>query len=45
MHYEAMKKFGLTISMFNEALQNEGLYIGRVLSQSKDVYRVVTEAG
>lgn len=45
MHYEAMKKYGLTVSMFNEALQYEGLYIGRVLSQSKDVYRVATEAG
>ena len=45
MHYEAMKKFGLSISMFNEALQYEGLHIGRVLSQSKDVYRVVTAKG
>lgn len=45
MQYEAMKKFGLTVSMFNEALQFEGHYIGRVLSQSKDVYRVITEEG
>ncbi len=45
MNYEPMKKYGLTVAMFNEALQYEGLYIGRVLSQSKGVYRVVTEVG
>lgn len=45
MNYEAMKKFGITTSIFNEALQYEGLHIGRVLSQSKDLYRIITEYG
>jgi len=45
MSYESMKKYGLTVSMYNEALQYEELHIGRVLSQSKDVYRVITEGG
>ena len=45
MRYNEMKKYGLSDVLAKEASQYEDLYLGRVLSQSKDVYRVVTENG
>lgn len=45
MNYDIMKQYGLTDAMINEASLAEGLFVGRVLSQSKDIYRVVTETG
>lgn len=45
MNYDTMRQYGLSDAMIKEASLAEGLYIGRVLSQSKDVYRVVTEKG
>lgn len=40
-----MKNLGLSGSLLDEACSFRDLYVGRVLSQSKDLYRVVTERG
>lgn len=40
-----MKKYGLSIEMTQEAAQYPHFYVGRVLSQSKSLYRVVCENG
>ncbi len=40
-----MKKFGLTDRFIAESNLYAGLYVGRVLSQSNDLYRVVCENG
>jgi len=45
MCYNDMKKYGLTDAIAKEAAEYDGLYLGRILSQSKDIYRVVTEKG
>ncbi len=45
MCYIDMKKYGLSEAMYQEATQYQGLYIGRVLSQSKGIYRIVCEKG
>lgn len=42
---EGMRKYGLSDAHLEEAKQFDGLFIGRVLSQSKDVYHVVSEKG
>jgi ribosome biogenesis GTPase len=42
MLYDEMRKYGLSDALAREASQYEDLYLGRVLSQSKDIYRVVT---
>ena len=38
-----MEKLGLTKRLINEAKKHEGLYIGRVISRYKNLYRVITE--
>lgn len=40
-----MKKYGLTGRFVSEAEIYSGLYAGRILSQSKELYRVVCEKG
>jgi len=40
-----IKKFGLNDRFIAESTLYEGLYVGRVLSQSNDLYRVVCENG
>ena len=45
MCYDEMKKYGLSDALAREASQYEELCLGRVLSQSKDIYRVVTATG
>ena len=38
-----LKNLGFTDSLLNEAQKYSGLYLGRVVSQSKDLYKVATE--
>jgi ribosome biogenesis GTPase len=45
MCYDFVKKYGLNDTIINEAMQYEGLFLGRVLVQSKDIYRVVSDRG
>ncbi|WP_431027104.1 ribosome small subunit-dependent GTPase A [Lysinibacillus sp. LZ02] len=40
-----MKNLGLTEAMLQEAKQYKHLYIGRISSQSKNLYKVITENG
>ncbi|HHX24810.1 MAG TPA: ribosome small subunit-dependent GTPase A [Thermoanaerobacterales bacterium] len=40
-----MKNLGLTEEIFQESQKYKDLYIGRVSSQYKDMYKVITEAG
>lgn len=40
-----LDSLGLTIQLREEAKTYEGLHLGRVSSQAKDLYRVLTEAG
>ncbi len=40
-----MKNLGLTEAMLQEAEQYKHLYIGRISSQSKNLYKVITEHG
>lgn len=40
-----MKKFGLTDSFASKAALYSDFYVGRILSQSKDLYRVMCENG
>ena len=42
---QVMRKYGANDFTIKEASSFEGLFLGRVLSQSKDVYRIVTEQG
>ncbi|WP_251859647.1 ribosome small subunit-dependent GTPase A [Clostridium sp. Marseille-Q2269] len=39
------KKIGLTERFINESTLYDGLYIGRVMSQYKDLYKVITKTG
>ncbi|UNC92277.1 ribosome small subunit-dependent GTPase A [Candidatus Contubernalis alkaliaceticus] len=40
-----MKSLGLSQSFSNEAAKYKGLYIGRIISQYKNLYKVVTDNG
>lgn len=40
-----MENIGLSQRFLNESTLHEGLYIGRVVSQSKNLYKVITEKG
>lgn len=40
-----MKKLGLTELFIQESKQYKDLFIGRVSSQTKNVYKVITEKG
>lgn len=40
-----MEQLGITQEQSDEAAGDKGLYIGRVSSQSKGIYRVITESG
>ncbi|MCD4712665.1 MAG: ribosome small subunit-dependent GTPase A [Clostridiales bacterium] len=43
MRYDKLKNYGLSDALAKEASEFKDLFLGRVLSQSKDIYRVVTE--
>lgn len=40
-----IKKFGLSVALADEASLYKGLYVGRVISQHKDLYNVMCENG
>lgn len=40
-----MKEYGLNGNFISEAAEYQGFYVGRILSQSKGIYRVVCENG
>lgn len=45
MHTINMKNLGLTEGLIKESQEYQGLFLGRVSSQSKDLYKVITEKG
>ncbi|NLZ43440.1 MAG: hypothetical protein GX894_01125 [Clostridia bacterium] len=45
MKKKDLKRIGLTKELAAEAKAYEGLYPGRVSSQTKELYRVITEDG
>ena len=45
MSYSNLENIGLSQAVFAEASCYEGLFVGRVVSQYKDLYKVVTEKG
>ncbi len=45
MHNIDMSDLGLSKNMEAQAALYAGLYLGRIISQSKDLYRVITEKG
>lgn len=40
-----IKKFGLTVVLAEEASLYKGFYVGRVISQHKDLYKIICENG
>lgn len=40
-----MKEYGLNDQLISESVKYQGLYVGRIISQSKGIYRVVCENG
>lgn len=45
MYSNTMKKYGVNDVIAKEAAEFQELYLGRILSQSKGIYRVVSENG